>query len=103
MMNRKALILLSVVAVAVIITGSVVAAYAVEAREQRFHNSGGLTAEQKAVIEQKIQEMRKNGASPKEIRAAIIAMLREWGISNHTFPEYRLHELFRRIRRLIHR
>jgi DNA-binding transcriptional MerR regulator len=39
-----------------------------------------LTDEQKAQIQQLIQSMRDDGATPQEIRDAVNAKLQEWGI-----------------------
>jgi len=87
--KSKALILLSVVAVAAILGSMVLPTYALGDEER---NRGlpppwldDLTDEQREAIEQKVQEMREAGASREEIRAEINAMLEEWGVE---VPEF---------------
>ena len=80
MQNRKLLMLVSIIAVLSILTTSVAVASAFQMREGRFAGWNKLTKEQKAMLVQKIREMKENGATPKEIKTAIISMLREWGI-----------------------
>ena len=82
--RNKALILLSVVAVAAILGSTVLAASASDNGEKsscpynrRLYD---LTDEQREAIRQKVQEMRAAGASREEIQATITEMLQEWGI-----------------------
>lgn len=79
MRNGKLLLVISLMVVLSILTTSVAVSYAFQIREGRLAGWNKLTKEQKTILVQKIQEMKKNGATPQEIKTAIIALLREWG------------------------
>lgn len=77
--KSKALVLLTVVAVAAILGSMVLIVYASDSGEESICLRN-LTDEQVEAIRQKVQEMREAGASQEEIRAEITVMLQEWSV-----------------------
>jgi len=89
--NRtRGIILISLLAVAVVLTGSSIIISAVAQDQGSTFGPqppprdppwmSQLTDEQKAEIEQLMQSMRDSGATQEEIREAVDAKLQEWGI-----------------------
>ena len=82
--NRSVLIVLMIVAFA----GAMVWAQTAWAQGPGGHHMGGphgqimkqLTEEQRQQVRETIQKLRDEGAAPEEIRAAVDALLDEWGI-----------------------
>jgi hypothetical protein len=89
------LILISVLVVSAISGGIILTTYASDDRGiGRFNrgacNFGDLSDVQLEEIKAMVQDMRENGASKEEIKAAVESKLTEWGIEAQKFEQPRL-------------
>lgn len=76
-MNRKTLLLISLLSLAAILGSTAITVYAAGVQEERLWST--LTIQQRQEIKLKIQEMRQSGANLKEIRETVVSMLQGWG------------------------
>ena len=88
------LILISVLVVSVISGGIILTTYASDDKGiGRFNrgacNFGDLSDVQRQEIKGMVQDMRENGASKEEIKAAVESKLTEWGIEVPKFEQIR--------------
>jgi len=88
------LILISVLVVSVISGGIILTTYASDDKGiGRFNrgacNFGDLSDVQRQEIKGMVQDMRENGASKEEIKAAVELKLTEWGIEVPKFEQIR--------------
>ena len=84
--KSKALILMSVLFVAVISGGTLLTVFASDDGRKNFSQGprqpwlAELTDEQKEELKQTIEDMKEAGATHEEIREAVVAKLDAWGI-----------------------
>ena len=112
--RSKALILVSIVAVAVIFGSTMLTASASGNEEGEGHLGrrglpppwlNDLTEEHRDAIRQKVQEMRAAGASREQIKAEITTMLQGFGVEvpERQFPSQpNMQEMRQRIRQRMH-
>ncbi len=78
-MSKKILLLLSLLIIGIIFSGTLYMGYALTARGENIWLN--LTDAQREAVRLKVQEMTKNGAASNEILNAVISMMQGWGIT----------------------